>query len=285
MTSDSCTLSTEPDRRPPHPSRRSPQRQPRFGVEVQSPAPCRASVRKPAAPIMAALSVDSEIGGTKTGRPARRPRASASARRWLLADTPPADADAPRAQPLRGFERPVEQHVHHHPLEAGADVRDLRRSQAGCGTFDVGRAAAPVDAGPLAHQPQHRGLQSAEAEVDPAGDVRRQQAVGGGERRVAIGMGQPGGRESRRRGRGPAAPGDRSPGHPDSPAPAASPPCRTPPPPHRRASGRSAGRRPARRSGTGWCGRPTRRGPPQAAAARRAQAPATRCARPGGGPE
>ena len=37
------------------------------------------------------------------------------------------------------------------------------------------------------------------------------------------------------------------------------------------------------RRGKGWCGRPTRRGRPPAAASRRSRAPATRCGRPGGG--
>ena len=60
-------------------------------------------------------------------------------------------------------------------------------------------------------------------------------------RRVAIGVRQPRRQENRRRDRCRSAPRDRSPALPDTRARAASPPCRTPRPPHRRASGRSAG--------------------------------------------
>ena len=57
------------------------------------------------------------------------------------------------------------------------------------------------------------------------------------------------------------------PARPDSRARAASPPCRTPRPPHRRASGRRGDIHPLRARDRGWCGRPRRRERPPAAAA------------------
>ena len=79
---------------------------------------------------------------------------------------------------------------------------------------------------------------------------------------------------------------DRSPARPDIRARAASRPCRRPPPPHRRASGRSVGSAPGSADrGTGWCGRRRRPAPPPAAAARRARGRATRCVRRDDGPE
>src|SRR5690348_13924273 len=50
----------------------------------------RSSRRRPAAAIIAALSVDSDSLGTNTGSPSRSPRAAASRRSRLFADTPPA---------------------------------------------------------------------------------------------------------------------------------------------------------------------------------------------------
>ena len=96
-------------------------------------------------------------------------------------------------------------------------------------------------------------------------------------------------RQARRRQRhgaivpGPREPIDR-PGRPDSRGPAASPPCRTPPPPHRLASGSGARSARAARRDTGSYGRQTRRARPPGAEARRSAGRATRCVRPDDAP-
>ena len=157
-------------------------------------------------------------------------------------------------------------------LEAGADVGDLRRGSAA----PARRPAAACRgrrAGALAHEAQHRGLQAAEAEVDTPRDVRRQQAggaVGCGALRSAC-VRRATGKSNARSLPSRASAIDR-PARPDTQARAAWRPCRTPPPPHRLASGRSGDTRPARRRGRGWCARRTRRARPPAAAARRARA-------------
>ena len=83
------------------------------------------SRRRPAAAIIAALSVVSARLGTNTGMPARSPRAMASARSRLLADTPPA------IPMLRAPNQPATSNVRSSSawndgaLKAGADVGNL----------------------------------------------------------------------------------------------------------------------------------------------------------------
>ena len=81
-------------------------------------------------------------------------------------------------------------------MKAGADVRHVAARQRGaCG---IGRRRFPGNrrAGPLAHQPQHGGLQSAEAEIHTPRRIRRQESGGCGLiRSVAIRVRQTSDRE------------------------------------------------------------------------------------------
>ena len=244
---------------------------------MKSSAPVRPARkrRRPAAPIIAALSVESDSGGTNTGRPcARSARFGVGAQPAVGRDAA-GDADAPRAEPARRLERPVEQGLDDDALEAGGDVGDQRRRAA----------AAPSGLRLPARDAQHRRLETAEAEVDAPRDVRRQQLRRGRSRgalRSAC-VSRVTGKANRaivarlasRSITGP-------PGYPSPSSFAtlsyASPAASSRVRPIRRVTGR------ARRRGTGWCARRRRRGPPPAAAARRARASAIRCARRGDAP-
>ena len=212
---------------------------------------------------MAALSVESAIGGTKTGRPDRAPRASASARNRLLAETPPAIPTLRAPSHCAASNVRSSRALDHDALEAGADVGDVFLRQTAAGR-EV-RAS-------LLHEPQHGGLQAGKAEVGAPRELWRQQVGAGRAGREAIGVSQPRHGKVEPIARGPCARGDRSPVRPDSRGPATWPPCHTPHPPHRRACGRRADRRQARGRGRGSCGRPRRRARPPAAAARRGRA-------------
>ena len=191
---------------------------------------------------MAALSVDSAIGGTKTGRPRRAPRASASARSRLLADTPPAIPTLLRARasaPLRTSARAARRR-----RRAESSRRCRRRPR-------VRKRASSGAAGRRVRSCTSRS--TAVLRPEKLKSVRRATAAGsrsaaGRARRVPIGVGQPRHRKAEAIRPDPASRADRSPARPDSRAPATSPPCRTPPQPRRLASGRPAGRR--RASGT-----------------------------------
>ena len=114
----------------------------------------------------------------------------------------------------------------------------LAQMSAISGVGSGASAARPSASRRVGHVAQHGRLQAAEAEIAAAGQMRR----------VAIGVRQPrlGKRHRaivalRRRA-------DRSPARPDIRDRAASPPCRTPPPPHRRACGRAARTTPGSRN-------------------------------------
>ena len=179
------------------------------------------------------------VGGQRqrsARRPAGRraaPRAAASARNRLLAETPPAMPTLRAPNQLRGLERPIEQRLDHDPLEAGADVGDLR---GGSARRVAGAAArlAPVRSRTSRSTAVFSPLKLKSIRARP----RRQhpRVRGRCDRRGS------GARSGKRKARSlPVArqPIDR-PARPDIPARAAWPPCRTPPPPHRRASGRAA---------------------------------------------
>ena len=151
-------------------------------------APC-CSLRSPAAPIIAALSVDSDSGGTNTGMPALRAARFGVGAQPAVRRHAAGDPDAARAEPARRLERPIEQRRRRR--RAGS-WRRCRRPPAACSAAPAPSASAAVpsavDAGQLAHEPQHRGLQAAEAEIDAPRDVGRQQpggAVGCGALRSA----------------------------------------------------------------------------------------------------
>ena len=199
--------------------------------------------------------------------PFPRPRASASARSRLFADTPPAIPTLARLIPARGVEQSVEQRGDDDALKARADVRGLASRQR-IGGCQAERRAAGRDVA------QHRRLQPAEAEVAPSRQMRR----------VAIDMGQAHFRKrhgaivaAARASRSTTGP----PGYPrpsslatlSYASPAASSRVRP-----------SSSYDPAPRRDRGWCGRPTRPGRRPAAASRRLRARAIRCGRQGDGP-
>src|SRR5207237_4824880 len=83
------------------------------------------------------------------------------------------DSDALRLMSPRGIERAIHERGDHSALEARAEVRDLLIGKVPCMRADVA---------------QHRRLQSAEAEVEVAFELRG----------ISIWMGQPGCRQRRR---------------------------------------------------------------------------------------
>ena len=217
------------------------------------------NLRRPAAAIIAALSVESCRLGTNVGISRASPCSFSSARSRLLADTPPATPmllrliAARRRRTARSIER-----GHDDALEAGADVGDLRRS-------DSGRLAR-------ADVAQHRGLQAAEAEIEIALELAaRCGRRASGASSAARSRGRCRSRASRSIDRAARIAETEQ---------------------LRHLVVRLAGRivsRPAEqlvatrdaRPDTGWCARPRPRARPPAAAARRSAAPATRCGRPG----
>ena len=135
----------------------------------------------------------------------RAPRASASARSRLLADTPPAiptlRAPSQRAASnVRSSSASTTTRWKLAQMSATSDGRQRGARGTGGRGFPAGRRA-----GALADEAQHRGLQAAEAEVDPARDVRRQQAVGGRLRARCDPRASTARPESRTRGRCPRA--------------------------------------------------------------------------------
>ena len=196
------------------------------------------------------------VGGERQARderpacPRARPARRASARSRLLADTPPA------MPTLRGA-------VPRAPRRTGGRAATRRRR---AGSWRRGR---PLPARRAATAPARlaRSTWRSTAVFRP---LKLKSSSPGQLRRVAVGV---------RDARHAAASIARSlpvlrqaidrPARPDSPVRAAWPPCRTPRPPHRRASGRAAGSRRASAPDTGWCARRTRRARPPAAAARR----------------
>ena len=169
--------------------------------------------RSPAAAIIAALSVDSARLGRNVGISRRCAAlhelgAQAAVRRHAAGD-----ADALRLIAPRRVEQPLDQRRRRRRAESW---RRCRRSPA--------RDSVAVV---RAHVAQHRRLQAAEAEVEIALQLRR----------IPIRMRQPRRRQRDRAIVAGLRPADRSPARPDSRARAASPPCRTPRPPHRRACG------------------------------------------------
>ena len=142
------------------------------------------SLRRPAAAIIAALSVDSASGGMNTGMPDSLAARLGVGAQPAVGRHAAGDADAPRAEPPRRLERAIEQRLHDHALEARRNVGDLRRAAKR-------RRRPPAAPSSRADVPQHRGLQAAETEIDAALDRRRQQtgrAVGAGALRSACVM-------------------------------------------------------------------------------------------------
>ena len=132
----------------------------------------RSSLRRPAAAIIAALSVESASDGTNTGRPSRAPRAVGVGAEPAVGGHAAGDADALRAEPARRVERPVEQRLDDDALEAGAEVGDLlARERPGVGR-DV-ESRRHRDAA-LLQQPHHRGLESGETELREVTPRRRE---------------------------------------------------------------------------------------------------------------
>ena len=209
---------------------------------ARSPA---ANRRAPAAPIIAPLSVHSAGRGTISGMPSASASPASRARSALFAATPPPSTieRAPIASAARIVL--VDEDVDDRVLEAPRELGRRRRR----GAARRASSARPSSARRRGDDPAGRRLEPAEAEV--------------------VRVAEPGPREDAVAARSPPRPRARSPARPDSRARAAARPCRTPRPPHRRRSGRGAGRSGGRASRRGTCGRPTR--------------PARRAGRPGPG--